>query len=175
MQFTIIVLIKKHSNFTVGFMCFQIGMHLELVDFDEVFLDASYLWLQDFELRYLIDSDLVTKYSQQQWFNSLKEKKGYFIMGIKYNGFPIGVVGIKNIMDDKGEYWGYIGEKSLWGIGIGKWMLEKTLSICKEKSINKLYLRVLESNKRARGLYEKYGFLRVGYIDNFVLMEKILM
>ena len=41
--------------------------------------------------------------------------KNYFVKGIKYNRERIGVIGLKNITKDTGEYFGYIGEKILGG------------------------------------------------------------
>ena len=48
----------------------------------------------------------------------------YLIWGYMYNNIPIGVCGLKNINDSSGEYFGYIGNKTMWGQGLGKLMME---------------------------------------------------
>ncbi|EPJ8277656.1 GNAT family N-acetyltransferase, partial [Citrobacter freundii] len=101
---------------------------LKLVKYDESFLVLSWLWLKDPEISALTMTPEFTKEEQLIFFRSLEKRKDYFIRGITYQNEKIGAVGIKNINQDKGEYWGYIGEKKYWGQGLGKEIMEKILS-----------------------------------------------
>ncbi|HHF9498441.1 TPA: GNAT family N-acetyltransferase, partial [Escherichia coli] len=93
---------------------------LKLVEYDRTFLDLSMKWLSDPEIASLVMVPSFTKVQQECFFNSLPTRENYYIKGLIYNGYPIGAAGIKNIYKEKGEYWGYIGEKQFWGKGIGK-------------------------------------------------------
>lgn len=48
------------------------------------------------------------------------------------------------------------------GWGIGKALLKKNITICKRKKVEKIYLEVRESNFRAVGLYNNFGFEVIG-------------
>ena len=91
---------------------------IKFVEYNEIFLEKSWEWLNNKEIKYLTCTPDFTKEQQKKWFLSLKDKKDYFIKGVLYNDTPIGVVGLKNITNTNGEYWGYIGEKEYWNKGI---------------------------------------------------------
>src|SRR2546428_10611273 len=132
---------------------------IKLVSYDEVFLDKSWEWLNDSEIKELTDTPNYTKDSQLIWFNSLPFRNDYKIWGVTYNTIPIGVFGIKNITEYDGEYWGYIGEKEYWGKGLGTQIIERMLLIAStDLNLSSIYLFVLEYNKRAIRLYNKLGF-----------------
>jgi len=134
-------------------------MNVELVPYTEEFLDLSWIWLNDPEIKSLTNTPSFTKEEQISWFNSLPKRKDYKIWGIKLNGTPIGVCGLKNITDIDCEYWGYIGDKKHWGKGIGSKVMELLIEYAKDKNLQSIWLTVLEKNLRAIKLYEKYGFL----------------
>lgn len=98
-------------------------MQVDLVDYDRSFLDASFKWLADEEIKFLTNTPSFSKDVQEQWFLSLSEKEDYYIRGILADGILIGACGLKHITNVDGEYWGYIGEKEYWGKGIGKQMM----------------------------------------------------
>jgi RimJ/RimL family protein N-acetyltransferase len=149
-------------------------MEIKFVPFDETYLSASWIWLQDEELCKLIDATPITKQEQQIWYEDLSHKDDYFIWGVTINGQPIGVCGLKNVHDGEGEYWGYIGAKSYWGKGIGSKMLlfieEFALSI----KLNMVYLRVLRYNSRAYELYLRKDYLKYDESENIIFMKKFL-
>lgn len=131
---------------------------LQAVAYSEPYLEHSWLWLNDSEIKELTFTPDFDKNSQLAWFNSLKDKLNYQIWGIEYDNIPIGVFGIKNISEVDGEYWGYIGEKQYWGKGISQWMLDRSIEFSKRRKID-LYLYVKEDNIRAIRAYEKKGFV----------------
>ena len=68
---------------------------LEFVEFDRNFLESSWKWLTDDEIRILTGTPFMTKRQQEDWFLLLPFQVDYYIWGVKYNGIPIGACGIK--------------------------------------------------------------------------------
>lgn len=145
---------------------------IKVIDFDMEFLDKTRFWLNDDEIRFLTMTPKFSHQEQINWFKSLKTNKNYYIKGIEYNGEKIGVVGLKNINGVNGEYFGYIGEKKYWGLGIGKEMLRYIENYCKKIGIKKIYLKVLKNNKRAFLLYKNFNYTIVEVTDKIYIMEK---
>lgn len=131
---------------------------LSFVEYSLVFLDKSWDWLNDAETKHLTMTPDFTKESQLIFFHSLPSRKDYFIRGVLLNEEPIGACGLKKITNVDAEYWGYIGEKKYWGSGYGKTIMDFLIEVSKEKGLTSLYLHVLDSNERAKSLYEKKGF-----------------
>lgn len=142
-----------------------------LVDYNLHFLEKSWEWLNDPEIKLLTLTPDFTKEGQIKFYNSLPARTNYWIKGIAVNNIPIGLVGLKNINTSQksGEYWGFIGEKSFWGKGIGKFMIEEVLKKTKELRLKKVYLNVSSKNLRARNLYQKMHFKKVseGEIEQY--------
>lgn len=147
-------------------------MNVEIVPFDTIFLDKSWLWLKDEEVKRLTNSPDFTKESQINWYNSLSQRKDFEIWGVKADGYPIGVCGLKGIIYNECEYWGYIGEKTYWGKGIGKTILQLMEEKAKEKGIKIIFLKVIKDNDRAYNLYIKSGYLITEEIGSLIVMKK---
>lgn len=145
---------------------------LKLVEYDRTFLDLSMKWLSDPEIASLVMVPSFTKVQQECFFNSLPTRENYYIKGLIYNGYPIGAAGIKNIYKEKGEYWGYIGEKQFWGKGIGKDIIRLIINNAKILGLTSWYLNVHRDNERAQKLYEKYGFISMSVRGSVILMER---
>ncbi len=126
--------------------------------FNRKYLDLSWNWINDPELRDMISSKTITREEQLIWFNSIRKLSNYLIWGIETDGNPIGVCGLKNISKVDAEYWGYIGEKDYWGKGIGSVILEFLTAYACNKNLKSIYLYVTNTNGRAKKLYEKHGF-----------------
>ena len=149
-------------------------MEVTLVPFDTIFLETSWGWLQDDELRKLVDTPLPTKAQQYCWFETLSQRSDYHIWGVLYNDKPVGVTGIKNIQNSTGEYWGYIGNKIYWGKGIGNTMIQLTIAAAQSLQLKQLTLTVLRTNQRAIKLYTKNGFVQTQVNTVYLIMEKTL-
>ena len=147
---------------------------LEFVEFDRNFLESSWKWLTDDEIRILTGTPFMTKRQQEDWFLLLPFQVDYYLWGVKYNGIPIGACGIKHKTFDKGEYWGYIGEKKYWGRGIGKKMLQYIEQRARIMNLTTLYLHVSTDNVRAFNLYCQFGYLVISMNGNLVKMNKQL-
>ncbi|MFD0772172.1 GNAT family N-acetyltransferase [Bacillus sp. CGMCC 1.60114] len=53
-----------------------------------------------------------------------------------------------------------------WGYGIGKNLLKESVNWADSHGIKKITLNVLETNKKAKSLYERYGFEVEGILKN---------
>lgn len=147
---------------------------LKFVEYDESFLALSWLWLKDPEICALTMTPEFTKDEQLIFFRNLANRSDYFIRGIIYQNVKIGVAGIKNINQGKGEYWGYIGEKKYWGQGLGKKIMEKIISEARALGLKQLYLQVNSNNQRAINLYKREGFKFSSVDDQLIKMERSL-
>lgn len=148
--------------------------NIKFVEYSEIFLEKSWEWLNDKEIKYLTCTPDFTKEQQKKWFLSLKNKKNYFIKGVLYNNIPIGVVGLKNITDTNGEYWGYIGEKEYWNKGIGMHLINHIIEYSKTLKIQKIYLKIIKQNVRAFKLYEKVGFkVKIENLEEYIMFKEL--
>jgi RimJ/RimL family protein N-acetyltransferase len=139
--------------------------------FDERFLERSWHWLQDPEVKRLTMTPDFTREQQRRWFDRLPEMKDYQIWGLLCESSPIGAVGLKHIAGEEAEYWGYIGEREYWGAGLGAEMMKFILGKAKSLGLRELYLSVHKDNVRAVGLYSKAGFRTVGEIAGVLKMR----
>ena len=80
------------------------------------------------------------------FFNSLETRENYFIYGITFMGVAIGACGLKNFINEKAELWLYIGDKSYWGKGLGKIIMNRLEEKALDKNLLKLYLKVIKEN-----------------------------
>jgi RimJ/RimL family protein N-acetyltransferase len=149
-------------------------LKIDFVDYTELFLEKSWIWLNDEEVKNLTLTPNFTKEQQIKFYRSLSSREDYFIRGIKFNQKPVGACGLKKITKLEAEYWGYIGEKEYWGKGIGKEIMKYIISVAKEKQLKTIYLYVSETNLRARKLYEKNGFV-INSINNGEIKMSLLL
>lgn len=150
---------------------------IKLEKYDEKYLNFSWDWLNDPEIKFLTNTSDFSREEQIAWFNNIDKKLDYKIWGVSFNDTPIGVFGIKNINFRKGigEYWGYIGDKKFWGKGLGTLILEKILKVASEELLLKsISLKVLKTNIIAFNLYKKFNFEEIGNDDVIIKMIKIL-
>lgn len=150
---------------------------IQLEKYDEIYLENSWIWLNDPQTKYLTDTPDFSKEEQKKWFDSLGENLTYKIWGVSFNGIPIGVFGVKNIdfLERKAEYWGYIGEKQYRGKGLGNIILSKILEIASiELKLESICLRVLAENNVAINLYKKFNFQEVSNENGTIIMVKTL-
>lgn len=151
-------------------------MLIQFETYDKVFLDCSIRWLDDPEIKRLTMAPPIDHIQQEIWFQSLDERKDYFIRGIMADGIPIGAMGIKHIdfIKEEGEYWGYIGEKEFIGRGIGNLLLTNAFDEARRMGLKRLLLHVADYNKRAYNLYLKHEFMEMVRENGIITMEKIL-
>lgn len=118
-------------------------------------------WRNSEEVKKWFKIPYIEENTHKNWLVSLKEdfaKNIAFI--ISCNEKYVGVTYFHSIDYKRKEAeWGiYIHDSSTRGFGIGKFVLKQCLEYLKNKGFQKLYLSVLNSNKRAIALYKSFGF-----------------
>lgn len=126
--------------------------------FDERFLEKSWQWLRDPELKRLTMTPDFTRDDQRRWFERLPQMADYRIWGISCDGRPVGALGLKHITAEDAEYWGYLGERTFWNRGLGGEMMQFAFARARELGLRGLHLKVQRDNERAIRLYTHFGF-----------------
>lgn len=173
----LLVLASEHydeDDYIRHYNHFKNYLALSLVSYNEIFLEKSWGWLNDKEIKYLTMTPDFTREEQKSFFSSLKDRKNYYIYGVNYNDIPIGACGLKNVVNNAAELWLYIGEKDYWHKGLGKVLMHKLEKQARLIGLEKLYLKVLNENKRAIKLYNLTNYNEVKEVENYIVMEKIL-
>jgi RimJ/RimL family protein N-acetyltransferase len=142
--------------------------------FDERFLAKSWEWLHDPELKNLTMTPDFTREQQQQWFSGLPGRTDYLIWGLSCDGTSVGAAGLKHITKDSAEYWGYIGERQFWGMGLGRETIDFVIGHARKLGLRELYLNVHQDNNRAVRLYTKVGFTAAGRAGEVMKMQMAL-
>jgi RimJ/RimL family protein N-acetyltransferase len=128
--------------------------------YDAECLEKSWAWLQDPEVKRLTMTPEFTRAQQNAFFASLPHRNDYLIWSVLLGTEIIGAAGLKNHRGTRAEYWGYIGEKQLWGKGLGSSLVQAVEKRAVDAGFCSLDLRVAHDNLRAIRLYEKFGFSR---------------
>lgn len=151
-------------------------MELLLCEFDKIFLDKSYYWLNDSEIQLGMDIHRpITRDEQELWFSHLHERTDYKIWGIMLGDVPIGACGFRNLCDaTSGEITLYIGEKDHRGGGNGKNVLSLLEAKAKELNLKFLNAKVLHSNTRSLNLFHSKGYLIYNSDSKFIYLTKQL-
>ena len=149
-------------------------MYPSLRPFNEAVLEKSFDWLSDPEVKFLTATPDLSRDKQAAWFKSLPARSDYMLKAVFYKDSPIGVAGLKNVStaNKTGEYFGYIGDKTYWGKGIGRWMLAETLKTAVGLGLDKVYLQVIVENYKAINLYFSLGFRINSLTEGKYNMEK---
>lgn len=150
---------------------------IRLVNYSRIFLDMSWNWLNDPEIRQLTMTPEFSREDQIRFFESLSDRDGYDIWGVTLGEEPIGAAGLKNQRDGVAEYWGYIGNREYWGRGHGKAMMSEIEAKARALGISGLHLKVATSNQRAISLYRRMGFKlasEVAESDAHVMQKEII-
>ena len=130
-----------------------------LEPYDRTYLDLSWEWLRDPEIKALTLTPDFTREQQEAFFASLAGRDDYKIWGVASDaGEKIGAAGIKHIADAAGEVWWYIGERDYWGRGVGG----QILTLCEDRArglgIERLIMIAAADNERSVRAFEKMGF-----------------
>lgn len=144
---------------------------IEFCAYDESFLAPSWRWLNDAEIKRLTLTPDFTEADQRRWFDSLADKPGYFIRGLRLDGAPVGACGLKSIDAESAEYWGYLGDKRLWGRGLGAAIVEGMCDEAARRGLRRVWLRVAQDNRRAVALYRRLGFATLAEDAGTALMS----
>ena len=91
-----------------------------------------------------------------KWMESRNQDWRTFI--VVYNGRRVGVVTVGQLDHWNPEIGYYIGEKSLWGHGVGKEVVQAALDWLRNRGYKYCHTTVLKTNKRSVRLLENLGF-----------------
>jgi len=149
-------------------------MKINFVNFDDKFLKYSWSWLNDPEIKFLTNTSDFSKEDQANWYEKIQANHEYLIWGIEADSEKIGVCGLKNFTVVDCEYWGYIGNKSYWGKGIGLHIMKAMEKKAKSLKLNSIWLKVIKDNERAIKLYHKNGFVIEESKNDLIVMRKML-
>ena len=70
---------------------------IKLVEYTKKYLDLSWDWLNDPEIKKMTNTPDFNKKEQLVFFNNLKNKNNYYIYGIEIEGVAVGACGLKSI------------------------------------------------------------------------------
>ncbi|MBU3661536.1 MAG: GNAT family N-acetyltransferase [Flavobacteriales bacterium] len=161
---------------------------IELKPLTQENITPFYSWLRDEEtIKFSLTSfqKLESNDDINTWYSKLLLNQKDLTLGIflASNGTLIGYTGICNIstINKNGEYFIFIGEKGLWGKGIGTITTQKVVQFGFEKlNLNRIMLTVSEPNIGGVRAYEKAGFkiegkLRQACFRDGKFHDKIMM
>jgi RimJ/RimL family protein N-acetyltransferase len=152
------------------------GKLVKLRAYEKSDADALLRWFSDEEVTRWLGPPNFPSRAQQEKFIELAQASGddakYFAIET-LDGKLIGDTGIRFIdwKSRKAEFFITIGEKSLWGNGLGSDALRVVIRLAFDKmNLNRVWLTVLVDNPRAVRCYEKCGFAREGLLrqESFV-------
>ena len=136
------------------------GPRIRLVPYDRAYLDHSWDWLRDPEVKALTLAGELTRDEQLAFFDALPGREDYKIWGVEsVDGEPLGAAGIKKISGSVGEFWCYIGERGWWGKGIGGEIFARCEDKARELELDQLTMIAASSNDRSISAFEKMGFV----------------
>lgn len=137
------------------------------------------VWRNDIEIKKqsLMHPFPVTKELETDWFNKLstdKNNKMVFFSIVDKENHIIGYTQLTNInWINRNCYFGIIiGNKEYRGKGVGFEVLELMIKYAFETlNLHKIILEVADFNKTAIKLYEKYGFVLEGILNEQVFYD----
>lgn len=125
-------------------------------------------WINDEEIAYYMGiRHRVTWPEQQAWYRRLKKdsSKQVFAILLKEELRHVGNISLDNInlIDQNARLTIFLGDKSLYGKGLGRDALKAFLGYCfRQLKLHRVYLIVHEENERAIRLYSRCGFATEG-------------
>jgi RimJ/RimL family protein N-acetyltransferase len=149
---------------------------LQLVAFSRTFLEHSYHWLKDPEIKALTMAPDFSREQQEHFYETLPSREDYWIKGINYEDRPAGACGLRQIDKQKqeAEYFAYLGDKSLWDKKLGPEIFEQTLVETQDINLKKVYVWVHAQNPRALKHFANLGFKQKGKGEEKVLLDYAL-
>lgn len=148
-------------------------VEVEFSEYDRETLDKSWEWLNDPETKELTMIGDFDREGQLRWFESLKDRKDFYIRSIICKGERIGACGLKKITEDDGEILAYIGEKQYWGKSIGMQIMEHLIEYAHSLNLSSIYAVYLKTNRPSIKTSQRFGFLYEKDIDDDKIMMRL--
>ena len=125
------------------------------------------IWMNDPEVtKYLKQRNKFTLLDSIKYY--LQNKNESILLAIYHKNNYIGNCGFFNLSEGSAELRISIGEKKLWGKGIGKDVINLMFDHAQQASISKIWLHVSINNERAILLYKNLGFKTTGEIEKII-------
>lgn len=140
--------------------------YLRPIDADDI--DQFVTWLNDEEVRqYLSIATPFNNIREREWVDNLYKDNSNIILGIvvKESNKHIGNIGLHKIstINRHAELGIFIGDKDSWSKGYGTEAIKLIVDYgFNQLNLHRIYLEVLDFNKRAERSYEKAGFNKEG-------------
>lgn len=153
------------------------GEHISLTPFTAKNLDKTRQWANDQEICVGILRVLpVTEYDQEQWFVNLCHDLSKIVLSVQLleNEKHVGNSGFYDIdyLHRRAELWMLIGDKTCWGKGYGRQIVQLMLSYGFDSlNLNRIFLHVRHDHPRAVKLYENAGFKTEGVLREQYFMQ----
>lgn len=130
------------------------------------------------EIAQLEQNCFVHPWSRQSLESELENENSIFLTALDDNRV-VGYIGM-NVVIDEGYIYNVAVDEKYRKKGIGSALIGELVTFGKKNNFCFLTLEVRESNKAARSLYSKFGFIKVGErkdyykepVENAVLMTK---
>lgn len=105
---------------------------------------------------------------EREIIQSYNESNNSIMLVVESDDQIIGMATVYGIDNHRQSHVGEIGVSIIqeyWGYGIGSILTEELIEFAKQSDLKVLTLEVVQENKRAIQLYEKYGFNIVGTLS----------
>lgn len=150
-------------------------IQIQYREYDRRILEKSWEWLNDPEIKRIMNISQMDKESQEVWFQNLHDRKDYHIEGIWREDEPIGAIGLKNITTEEAEIFGYIGVKRYWGKAIGVDMMQRMLDHGKFLGLKSIYAKIRNDNTSSIKLHNRFGFHEEFKLSDDAIQMRILL
>lgn len=119
-------------------------------------------WMNDPEVIQFLSTR--ARFTMQQGWRYFRahQAEGDIMWAIYADGQHVGNCGLFEIKDHSGQLRIAIGERSVWGKGIGKEVMRLFIDQSRALGFKSIWLHVNPDNERAVRLYKKVGFQEVG-------------
>jgi UDP-4-amino-4,6-dideoxy-N-acetyl-beta-L-altrosamine N-acetyltransferase len=151
-----------------------VGRKVILRDFEEKDIRKLVQWRNDPMInRHFFEYETATTEKQRRWLEavSTRHDEKFFVIS-NLQGDAIGTVGLNRIdWRSRNAEWGrfMIGEKKFLGKGYALEAMYLSVEYAfSHLNLHRLYLSVFAWNKRARSLYERFGFKKEGILREHV-------
>ena len=147
-----------------------------IIDASEDLIEIVRNWRNSSQVsRYMITNHCITIEEHQRWIEKLRTTNTAKSWLIRYKGKPVGLASLSDIdYVNKTTDWGfYIADESVRGKGIGSATLYMLMDyVFFTLGLHSMITFVLDNNKVALRMYEKFGFIREQKISQQLTRDK---
>ena len=120
---------------------------------------------KDIELCSELDSNTISLWSREQWYNEFK-KDGTKIFGLLIKNLVIGICVFQVVLDEAQINY-FVVNKKFRKKGFGSCLMSYLIKKCEKLNLRKLLLEVSQSNVTAERFYSRFDFSTVGIRKNY--------